>query len=44
LRKDFKDVANEGGEKERKNVCLLKKSKFYGQKQRSTGVGHGQKV
>jgi len=43
LRENFKNVADVDGGEEKKNVCLLKNAKFYEQKQRSTGVRHGQK-
>ena len=44
LRENLENVADVDGGEERRNVCLLKKAKFYRQKKRSTRVGHGQKI
>jgi len=43
LCKDLEDVADIDGRESKKNVGLLEKAKLCSQKQRSTGVGHGQK-
>ena len=43
LRENIEDVADEDGGEQKNGVSPSRKQKFYRQKQRNTGVEHGQK-